>query len=174
VQKASDYRKLSPGFNRAEAIAALVQPDGDEKKKLIAKVRFAIGMMECLSDFTRMRSPSWPAMIRNEQEVRDAFDPPKDDMKKRVRGYWGRHRFDVTRCEGENEGRLGTLCWARDVFIETGDGASVSLLAALDRHLRAEFNVAPSEIPSDMLERVKWCRDKTRDHSALPRGLRTL
>lgn len=175
MQKASDYKKLSPGFNKARTIAELVEPEGDGKKKMLAKVRFALGMMEIIDvDFTRVRSPSWPAIIRNEAEVREAYEPPRDDAKQRIRGYWGRHRYDVTECEGENEQRLGTLCWGRDVFIATGDGASVSLLASLDRHLRAEFDVAPSEIPSDMLERVKWCRARTRDYSALPRGLRTL
>lgn len=174
MRKANEYKRLSPAFNKYEEIQMLANPGADKQKKLVAKVRFAVDMMGNLSDFTRLRSPSWPAMIRNEVEVREAYEPPRDDTKKRIRGYWGRHRYDVTRCESENEGRLGTLCWARDALMETGKDGSVSLIAALDRHIRAEFGVAPSEIPSDMLERVKWCRAKTRDHSALPRGLRTL
>lgn len=174
MTKARDFKRLSPKFSKPHELRTILSTSATDNQKLMSKMRFALDMMDNLREFSRKRCPSWPHMIRHENEIVDAYEAPDDDNKRRVRGYWGRHRSDVTNCESENDSRLGTLCWARDVFREAGGAPSVPLIAALDRHLRAEFDISPSEIPEDMYERVKWCRQKTRDYSALPRRVRQL
>jgi len=140
----------------------------------MAKVRFAVDLIGNLRQFSRVRAPGWPPAIGHENEVIDAYSPPDDDMKRRTRGYWGRHRSDVTQVESENDSRLGTLCWARDVLLETEGDKSKPPVAEIERHMRANFDVSPSEIPDDMMERIKWIRRCTRDYRALPKKLRQL
>jgi predicted small metal-binding protein len=152
----------------------ILSPTAPDKRKLMAKVRFAVDMIGNLRDFSRVRTPGWPPAIRHESEVTDAYTPPDDDAKRRTRGYWGRHRSDVVQAESENDSRLGTLCWARDVLLETEGDKSKPLVAEIERHMRANFDVSPSEIPDDMVERIKWIRRSIRDYRALPKNLRQL
>lgn len=174
MTKVRDFKKLSPTFNKAHELRVILSTSTPDKQKLLSKMRFALDMMDNMRDFSRLRTPNWPPGIGHENEVVDAYEAPDDDGKRRTRGWWGRHRSDVANCESENDSRLGTLCWARDVFKDAGGASSVPLIAALDRHLRAEFNVSPSEIPEEMYDRVRWCRQQTRDYGAIPKKLRLL
>lgn len=174
MTRARDYRKLSPSFDRFEAVMTIADPNASPKKKKLARVRFAIEMLEDLSSFTRRSTPTWPAYARDEGEIREAYEAPDSEHKQRIRRIWGRHRADVTEVEAENCSRLGALLYARDSLMQAGDGAAVKLIAELDRHLRAQFGVAPSDPPRGTIEQIRWARAKTRDYSALPRGLRAL
>lgn len=174
MKKVRDFSKLSPSYDRYASIMLIADPAANPKEKLVARVRFAVELVGDMRAYNQKPTPTWPAYVRDEHEVRDAYDPPDSEHKQRVRRLWGRHRADVTEVEAENCSRLGALLYARDSLVMAGGAPAVTLVAELDRHLRAQFGIAPGEAPDKMIDRVRWVRAKTRDYRALPRGLRAL